>query len=234
MSFRILAGLALLAGLVAGSLAARAAGDNELSPAEKADGWILLFDGKTLDGWMNSNREPSKTPVDSGCINPHKSGGYMMIHEKQWANYELALDFKISKGCNSGIFVRTFPLTPRSGKDVGFNGIEIAIDDTTTAGFHDTGAVYDLVKPSRNAMKPAGEWNHALVTCNRNLITVAINGDTVTRMDLDQFPEPNKRPDGTEHKFDVAYKKHPRRGGYNPRSLMFLYQQGEPWSCSPI
>ena len=189
------------------------AADNELTPREKAEGWILLFDGKTLNGWMTSNREPSKTPVEDGAINPHRSGGYMMIHQKQWSDFVLSLDFKISKGCNSGVFVRTFPLTPRSGKDVGFNGIEVAIDDTApNAGFHDTGAIYDLVKPAKNAMKPVGEWNRMVVTCNRNLILVSVNGQEVSRMDLDQFAQPNRRPDGSEHKFDIAYKDHPRRG----------------------
>ena len=139
-----------------------------LTPEEKAAGWILLFDGKTLDGWKTSSEKPSKVPVEQGAINPHGCGGYMMIHEKTWSDFVLALDFKISKGCNSGIFVRTFPLKPRPGKDVGFNGIEIAIDDTTTAGYHDTGAIYDLVKPRKNAMKPVGEWNHIVITCDRN------------------------------------------------------------------
>ena len=129
------------------------AADNELTPGEKSRGWILLFDGKTLNGWTTSSRTPSKTPVQDGALNPHKSGGYMLIHERQWSDFVLALDFKISKGCNSGIFLRTYPLTPRTGKDVGFNGIELAIDDTTGAGYHDTGALYDLVKPARNAMR---------------------------------------------------------------------------------
>ena len=130
--------------------------DNTLSTDEKKDGWILLFDGKSLDGWQTSSGQPSKVPVEDGCINPHGSGGYMMIHQKTWANFVLSLDFKISKGCNSGVFIRTYPLTPRPGKDVGFNGIEVAIDDTKTADYHDTGAIYDLVKPSKNAMKPRG------------------------------------------------------------------------------
>src|SRR5262249_37332276 len=81
------------------------AADNELTAAEKAAGWILLFDGKTHTGWMTSSQKPSKTPVEDGCINPHRCGGYMMVHDKQWSNYVLSLDFKISKGCNSGIFV---------------------------------------------------------------------------------------------------------------------------------
>lgn len=191
------------------SVSATFGADNTLTEQEKKAGWILLFDGKTHGGWIGSNMQPSKTPVEDGSINPHKCGAYMMMHRKMWGDFILSLDFKISKGCNSGIFVRTFPLT---GRDVGWNGIEIAIDDTTTAGYHDTGAIYDLVKPTRNAMKPAGEWNHILITCNKNLITVELNGEQVTRMNLDEFTEPNKRPDGSRHKFDRAMKDQPRRG----------------------
>jgi hypothetical protein len=81
-----------------------------------------------------------------------------------------------------------------------------------TAGFHDTGAIYDLVKPSKNAMKSTGQWNHLVVTCDGPKIAVELNGDLVTRMDLDQWSVPNHRPDGSEHKFDIAYKNHPRAG----------------------
>jgi len=188
------------------------ASDNALTPTEKAEGWILLFDGKTLNGWKTSSDKPSQRPVEHESINPHRCGGYMMIHEKQWADFVLSLEFKIIKKCNSGIFVRTFPLKPRIGKDVGYNGIEIAIDDTTGTGYHDSGAIYDLVKPVKNTMKPAGEWNQIQITCRKNLITVVLNGEKVSRMDLDQWDVPNKRPDGTNHKFDVAYKEHPRKG----------------------
>jgi hypothetical protein len=83
--------------------------------------------------WQNSQRldderpktEPS--PVEDGCINPHGCGHYMIVHTQQWSDFVLTLDFKISKSCNSGIFVRTASLTPRPGKDVGFNGIEVQI-----------------------------------------------------------------------------------------------------------
>jgi hypothetical protein len=188
------------------------AGDNELTAQEKAEGWILLFDGKTLDGWMTSSGKPSRTPVEDGCINPHKCGGYMMVHKEPWENYVLSLDFKISKGCNSGIFIRTFSLTPRPGKDVGFNGIEVAIDDTKGAGYHDTGALYDLVKPTKEMRKPVGEWNHVVITSNRHLLSVELNGEKVTRMDTREWTRPYLRPDGTKHKFDIAYKDHPVKG----------------------
>src|SRR5437867_201718 len=194
------------------SLAAPGQADNTLTQAERRAGWILLFDGKTLTGWMNSDRTAPRTPVQDGSLNPHKSGHYMLVHTQQWENFRLSLDFKISKGCNSGIFVRTSSLTPRPGKDVGFNGIEIAIDDTMGAGYHDTGAIYDLVKPTKNAMKPVGEWNHIEITVDRSHIDIVLNRERVTVADLSRFTEPNRRPDGSAHKFDVAYKEHPQRG----------------------
>jgi lysophospholipase L1-like esterase len=213
--------LAILVFAVAAALAAAGApitaADNELTGEERAAGWKLLFDGNTLDGWKTSALKPSKRAVEDACLNPHGCGDYMLVHETEWSDFVLAIDFKISKGCNSGVFFRTSPLTPRPGLDVGYNGIEIAIDDTAGAGFHDTGALYDLVKPSRNAMRLRGgerhgEWNHLVLTCERNRIAVELNGETVTRMDLEEWKEPNRRPDGTEHKFDVAYRDHPRKG----------------------
>jgi len=208
MKLRVGRMVAIVAALVSAGLAP----DNELTTEEKKAGWILLFNGQSLAGWMTSSQQLSQRPVEQGSINPHKCGGYMMIHEKGWSDFVLSLDFKISKGCNSGIFLRTSPLKPRPGKDVGFNGIEIAIDDTAAAGYHDTGAIYDLVKPVKNTMKPAGEWNHIEITSNNNLIAVVLNGERVTRMNVDEWTEPNKRPDGTPHKFDIAYKNHPRTG----------------------
>jgi hypothetical protein len=187
--------------------------DNQLTGSEKADGWQLLFDGKTLNGWMTSDQKPSKTPVEDACINPHGCGAYMMVDEKEWSNFILSADFKISKGCNSGIFLRTFPLTAPAGKDVGWNGIEVQVLDTPTATMTDTGAIYDLSAPTKNAMKPAGEWNHIEITCNQSVIDVVLNGERVNHVDLDQFDKAGKRPDGSDHKFsDLIFKDYPRHG----------------------
>jgi hypothetical protein len=187
-------------------------GDNELSPEDKAAGWILLFDGKTLDGWMRSDGKPSNRGVDHEAINPHRCGAYMMVYDKEFTDFELKLDYKVSPLCNSGIFVRTSPLKPREGKDVGFNGIEIAIDDGIKEGYHATGAIYDLSPVLVDATKPTGQWNHIEIKCDKGEITVNLNGKQVNSIDLDKFTEPNKRPNGTPHKFDIAYKSHPRHG----------------------
>jgi hypothetical protein len=191
--YRMLAaGLCLV--LCAKTSSARAA-DNELTPEDRAAGWTLLFDGKTLDGWMRSDGKPSNRGVDHEAINPHRCGAYMLVYDKEFSNFELKCDFKVTPNCNSGIFVRTYPLTPRKGKDVGYNGIEIAIDDGIKEGYHAT-----------------GQWNHIQIKCDKSQITVDLNGKQVNTIDLDKFTQANLRPDNTPHKFDVAYKDHPKHG----------------------
>lgn len=189
------------------------AGENSLSEGEKKDGWVLLFDGETTNGWMTTKQKPlPETHVQDGALNPHPCD-YMLVHEKVRDDFILSLEVKITPQCNSGVFFRTFPLEPKPGRDVGWNGMEIAIDDTKTAGYHDTGAIYDLVKPKRNAMKAVGEWNRIMLTCLDNKVTVAVNGDRVSEMDLNNWTKLATRADGSKHKFDdIAYANHPRKG----------------------
>lgn len=187
--------------------------DNTLSPLQKAAGWALLFDGKTLDGWKTNLMKESKVSVEDGCIQPHGCGGYMMVPEQQYENFILSLDFKMAKDCNSGIFVRTYPLTALPGQSVGYNGLEMQILDSPTAGMGGMGAIYDLVAPRRNAAKPIGEWNHAVITCDGPNIIMELNGEQVSRLNLDEWSQLGKRPDGSAHKFTkTAWKNHPRRG----------------------
>ena len=190
------------------------AADNTLSDQERREGWQLLFDGKTTDGWMWADQRPvAASHVQDGALNPHpREFDALILHKEPVESFVLALDFKITPKCNSGVFVRVWPLEARPGLNVAYNGLEIAIDDTATADFHDTGAIYDLVKPKLNAMKPVGQWNHLEVTCDRSTIKAVLNEQPVSQMNMDEWTTPNQRPDGTRHKFDVAYKDHPRRG----------------------
>lgn len=189
------------------------AADNMLTDAERDARWKLLFDGKSTDGWMTIKSEPAPlSNVQADGLNPHPCN-YMLVSKTPVENFELKLDYKLSPKCNSGVFFRTYSLTPQPGRDVGYNGIEVAIDDTTTAGFHDSGAIYDLVKPAKNVQKPAGEWNTLVLKCDGPLVTVDINGERVTSTNFDEWTKAGYRPDGTQHKFpESAYKDHPRKG----------------------
>ena len=214
---RLLITVLVVSGLVAIMNCQAVAADNQLTAQEEKDGWILLFDGKSAKDWMTSTWETCPEVFEEGTINPDKCpklgrGGWDMVYERPWADFILELDFKISPKTNSGVMVRIDPLRGLPEWDVEYNGLEVQIEDSQTADYYDTGALYDLVKPSKNAMNPVGQWNHLRVECNKNLIDVVLNDVRVNHMDLDQWTTPYKRPDGTNDKFNVAWKYHARTG----------------------
>jgi len=169
----------------------------------------VLFDGSSPKGWMLCDRQPLPAPfVQADGLNPHGTGSYLVVHEDKVADFELAFDYKLTRGCNSGVFLRVGDL-----KDPVNTGIEVAIDDTTGTGMHDTGAFYDLVAPRLNAQKPAGEWNHMTIRAAGPKVSIVLNGKEITSIDLDEWDTAGKRPDGSSHKFkDVAIGKLPRSG----------------------
>lgn len=174
-----------------------------LTEKEKAEGWISLFDGKTLDGWAATGNDEGWT-VDNGTILCTVSGGKYLYTLEQYENFVLSVDFKIDEGVNSGIFFRWSDLS-----DPVHTGIEIQILDSfgrENPGKHDCGAIYDMVAPSKNVCKPAGEWNNTTITCKDNMITVKHNGEKIAEMDVDKWSEPGKNPDGTKNKFKYAWK----------------------------
>jgi hypothetical protein len=180
---------------------------NTLSAAEKEAGFELLFNGKDLSGWKNNNDKPVKTSVEDGAIQTYKCGGYVLMHERQFGDFILRCDVKLSKPkTNSGIFVRVS--NPKNPVQSGF---EIQVMGGTGTGRHDLGAIYDLVAPSKNMNKPAGEWNSIEVTCKGPQMNVKVNGEEVSKINLDDYTVPKQRPDGSKHKFGDI-KNLPRKG----------------------
>jgi hypothetical protein len=172
--------------------------------------FVTIFDGSSPKGWITNTGKPlPDANVQPEGLNPHKSGGYIVVHEQPHGDFALEFDYKLSQGCNSGVFVRVSDL-----KNPVMTGLEIALDDTTGTGMHDPGAVYDLAAPTVNALKPAGEWNHMTITAARAKLTVELNGTPVTRVDLDRFDKPGERPDGSKHKFKDVTVKNLARSGY--------------------
>jgi Domain of Unknown Function (DUF1080) len=169
----------------------------------------VIFDGTSGTGWILCDEKPlPKANVQADGLNPHDTGSYLVVHDAKVGDFVLDFDYKLSKGCNSGVFLRTSDL-----KNPVNTGIEVALDDTTGNGLHDSGALYDLVAPSENAQKPAGEWNHMTITASGPKIAIVLNGKEVSKINLDDWNEPGKRPDGSSHKFDgVAVGKLPRIG----------------------
>ena len=128
-----------------------------LTEKEKAEGWISLFDGETLNGWGATGKDEGWV-IDDGSILCTVQGGKYLYTEGHYDNFILSLEYKTEPKVNSGIFIRWADL-----EDAVQSGLEIQILDThgkepTTN--HDCGALYDALGPTRNTCKPAGEWNH--------------------------------------------------------------------------
>ncbi len=165
---------------------------------ENQDGFISIFDGSSAEGWINNNSGETipGSAVQEDGLNPHGINAYVVVYEEPVKDFVLDFEYKLSKGCNSGVFFRV-----GDRQNPVMTGLEVALDDTTSTGFHDPGAFYDLVKPATNAQKPAGEWNRMTLHAEGPVVTVTINGVEVNRIDQSAFAKPGLRPDGSNHKF---------------------------------
>jgi serine/threonine protein kinase/tetratricopeptide (TPR) repeat protein len=169
-----------------------------------------IFDGRSGQGWMLTNGKPlPRSHVQADGLNPHGTGSYLVVYQEKVSDFVLDCDYKLSRGCNSGVFLRVGDLN-----DPVNTGIEVALDDTTGTSRHDPGAFYDLVAPRANVQKPAGEWNHLTITAQGPSLAVFLNGTEVSRIDLDEWMVPGKRPDGTAHKFRGVAIGRLARSGY--------------------
>ena len=193
--------------LIAITCCLAAAQDNALSEREQREGWQLLWDGSTWTGWTGVDENWWK--IESGEMITVPGGGGLVETEARYGDFILSLDFMGEKA-NSGVFVRI-----GDPSDPVYTGIEVAIDDSADwpeSDRHETGAIYDCLAPIVNVCKPAGEWQHMTVYAKDNLLIVVLNDIPVVNMDLNQWTEAHKNPDGSDNKFPTAYKDMPREG----------------------
>jgi hypothetical protein len=125
-------------------------------------------------------------------------------------NFILKCDFKLSPKCNSGVFVRTGDINQKvqTGIEVQILGPDVQPHTPRNA----CGAIYDCLAPSEQAVRPPGEWNSYVITCNDNIIDVVLNDVPVIHMNLDEWNTPGQNPDGTPNKFEKALKNFPHEG----------------------
>jgi hypothetical protein len=133
----------------------------------------------------------------------------MLYSNSKYDNFVLKVDFKMAPKCNSGVFIRV-----GDQHDEVQTGLEIQVQDDygKKPNPNSCGSIYDLVAPTKNACKPAGEWNTCMITADKNMITVELNGEKVASMDVDQWTTPGKQPDGQKNKYKNAVKDFPRKG----------------------
>ena len=188
-----------------GSSGGGGAGGKEKSAKNKEVGFVPLFDGTDLSGWTygtdanGAQRKAGKGyQVRDGALYCTVADGGNLFTEKEYGNFVLRLDFKLTPGANNGVAIRS----PLNGQTA-YDGIEIQVLDDSAEKYAKLrpqqyhGSVYDVVAAERGHLKPVGEWNSEEITANGRHITVKLNGATIVDTNLDDVKD------------EAKLKKHP-------------------------
>jgi hypothetical protein len=193
----------------AGSLAAQTtspAAPNQLTNAERAAGWRLLFDGKTLTGWRGLGYDTVPSAhwvVVDGTIKKIASGNVPKLPDGQpaqggdlmtvdvFGDFELSWEWRVTTGANSGVkYNVSEELSMREAPNHAALGFEYQMldDDRHPDGklpTHRAGALYDLVAPNDlKHLKPVGEWNQSRVIFRGNHGEHWLNGERIVVFEL--------------------------------------------------
>lgn len=185
---------AALAGLAAVALAWPAA---TAPPQAAEEGFTSLFNGRDLTGWVygrratgTENRTGKGYQVENGILFTTKEDGGNLFTEKQYGDFVLRFEFRLTPNANNGIGIRA----PLQG-DAAYNGMEIQILDDSGSEYQNLrpaqyhGSVYNMFPARRGFQKPLGEWNSQEITANGRRITITLNGTTIVDANLDDLKD---------------------------------------------
>lgn len=146
-------------------------------------GFTALFNGENLDGWIG-NKASYRVEAGQIVINPDGDGGGNLYTEKEYGNFVLNFEFKLTPGANNGLGIHA----PLDG-DAAYVGKELQILDNDAEKYNDLqpyqyhGSVYGVIPAKRGFLKPTGEWNQQTVIVNHPKIQVILNGETILEGD---------------------------------------------------
>lgn len=150
----------------------------ETSNTEKE--WVDLFDGVSFNGWhqFNSTEMSNAWIIEEGAMvfdptKKEKGSRHDIVTDQEYTNFELSMEWKIAQVGNSGIFWgvkegESYKTPYQTGPEIQVLDNERHPDSFKNPNFHQAGALYDMVEPSQNVCKAAGEWNHVLISINYN------------------------------------------------------------------
>ena len=177
---RSLAFALALAAMATGAVAA----DNTLTRAEKKAGWILLFDGKTTDGWRGFKQAGTDLgwKAGNGLLSPDPTAAKDLVTRAEFADFEFRFEWRISPGGNSGVM---FHVTD-AGKRTYESGPEYQILDNARGEppLEQAGGLFALYSPSRDVTKPVGQFNRARLVVDQGQVQHWLNGVLVARYDM--------------------------------------------------
>ena len=167
--------------LFAGGAALAAPAVNQLTDAEKAAGWKLLFDGKTTEGWRTFKKQtfPAKGwVVEDGWLHCQGKGGGDIISDAEFGDFELQWEWRIAPGGNSGL--KYFVIETRNsalGQEYQMIDDESSPDAKSLSGKQVTASFYDVLKPAVHPpTRPPGEINQSRILVKGNHVEHWLNG----------------------------------------------------------
>jgi 3-keto-disaccharide hydrolase len=162
------------------------------SSAPANDGWTVLFDGGSTAAWRGYNRVSFPTGcwvVEDGALKtvPSKTPDACdLVTRRKYRDFELALEWKLGKGGNSGILYRAAELPPPAPIWHSAPELQILDDGAHPAATPQTlaGSLYDLIAPVDKVLRPPGEWNEARVVARGGHVEHWLNGRKVLEYEL--------------------------------------------------
>jgi tRNA threonylcarbamoyladenosine modification (KEOPS) complex Cgi121 subunit len=155
-----------------------------VSDAEKAEGFVPMFNGIDMNGWIGNLKDYVARNGAIACI-PSSGGHGNLYTEKEYSNFVMRFEFKLTPAANNGLGIRT----PLEG-DAAYVGMELQILDNEADVYKDLavyqyhGSVYGVIPAKRGYLKPTGEWNTQEVVANGNKIKVTLNGVVILDGDI--------------------------------------------------
>ncbi len=184
--------LAVLSALLAGSIAGCATSKCSKCSIPAGD-FTSLFDGQTLNGWTEIKKGGDTSYyVENGCIVAPANGASDLYTDKEYSDFVLQLDFKLTPGANNGVGIRA----PFEKGQMAYLGNEIQIlDDPAPEYAHlkkgqNCGSLYRVIEARRGALNKTGEWNSYEITARGRHIKVVLNGKTVVDGSINHVDDP--------------------------------------------
>lgn len=160
--------------------------NNMLTDEEKEQGYVLLFNGKNLNGWIG-NKTDYIVEEDHIVIYPDRGGNGNLYTDNEYADFIFRFEFKLTPGANNGLGIRA----PSKG-DAAYGGMELQIIDNTAEKYAELepyqyhGSLYGVAPAKRGFLKPVGEWNQQEVVVKGTTVKVILNGSAILDTDFQE------------------------------------------------
>ena len=221
-------------------------------PQDK-DGYYVIFDGKTMNGWRGYGRDtiPARWTVEDGCIKFSGTGGGEaqsntggdIIFSNKLKNFEMELEWKVSKGGNSGIFYLAQEVeAPNSKGEMELQPIYISAPEYQVLdnanhpdaklgkdGNRQSASLYDMIPAVPQNQNPAGEWNKAKIMVYKGTVVHGQNGENVVEYHLwtPQWTEMLEASKFSSEKWPIAFELLNNCGGENHEGYIGFQDHGD-------